>query len=63
MIHPLFIKITLYLNNNTNFISSTSGANALQVENEEIKESENELLNSMIDENMAVNNLPQNPTK
>ena len=42
----------------SNFISSTSGANALQVENEEIKNSENELLNSMVDENMAVNSLP-----
>jgi len=49
-------------NNNTNFISSTSGANALQVENEEIKNSENELLNSMIDENMAVNNISSNET-
>ena len=48
--------------NNTNFISSTSGANALQVENEEIKNSENELLNSMIDENMAVNNISSNET-
>ena len=45
-------------NNNANFISSTSGANALQVENEEIKNSENELLDSMVDENMAVNSLP-----
>ena len=49
-------------NNNTNFISSTSGANALQVENEEIKNSENELLNSMIVENMAVNNISSNET-
>ena len=48
--------------NNTNFISSTSGANALQVENEEIKNSENELLNSMIDENMVVNNISSNET-
>ena len=48
--------------NNTNFISSTSGANALQVENEEIKNSENELLNSMIDENMAVNKISSNET-
>ena len=48
--------------NNTNFISSTSGANALQVENEEIKNSENELLNSMIDENMAVNNISSKET-
>ena len=48
------------LNNNANFLSSTSGANALQVENENIKESENELLNSMVDENMAISNLPEN---
>ena len=48
------------LNNNTNFLSSTSGANALQVENENIKESENELLNSMVDENMAISNLSEN---
>ena len=44
-------------NNKNSFISSTSGANALQVENEEIKETENQLLNSMVDENMAVDNL------
>ena len=48
------------LNNNSNFFPSTSGANALQVENENIKESEDELLNSMIDENMAINSLPEN---
>ena len=40
--------------NHTNFISSTSGANALQVNNEDIKETENDLLTSMVDENMAV---------
>ncbi len=44
-------------NNKNSFITSTSGANALQVENEEIKETENQLLNSMVDENMAVDNL------
>ena len=43
--------------NTNSFISSTSGANALQVENEQIKETENELLNSMVNENMAVDNL------
>ena len=42
--------------NHTNFISSTSGANALQVNNEDIKETENDLLTSMVDENMALNN-------
>ena len=40
---------------NTNFVASTSGANALKVSNEEIKETENELLNSMVDENMILN--------
>ena len=43
--------------NSNSFITSTSGANALQVENEQIKETENQLLNSMVDENMAVDNL------
>ncbi len=42
---------------NNNFLSNTSGANALQIENEEIKSTENELLHSMIDENMAVSSL------
>ncbi len=51
------------INNNTNFISNTSGANALQVENEEIKSTENELLNSLVDENMAVNNLSSEEIK
>ena len=49
-------KNNAYSNTNS-FISSTSGANALQVENEQIKETENELLNSMVNENMAVDNL------
>ena len=49
-------KNTVYSNTNS-FISSTSGANALQVENEQIKQTENELLNSMVDENMVVDNL------
>ncbi len=47
----------LNINNNSNFIPSTSGANALQVNNEDIKETENELLNSMVDENMALSSL------
>ena len=51
------------INNNTNFISNTSGANALQVENEEIKSTENELLNSLVDENMAVNTLSSEEIK
>ena len=47
----------LNINNNSNFIPNTSGANALQVNNEDIKETENELLNSMVDENMALSSL------
>ena len=50
-------------NSSTNFLSSTSGANALQVENEEIKNTESELLNSMVDENMAVNTLSKDEIK
>ena len=41
----------------SNFISSTSGANALKVNSEDIKDTENELLNSMVDENMALDSL------
>ena len=57
-----YYDVSAFQKNNLNnssgsFIQSTSGANALQVENEEIKSTENELLNSMVDENMAVNNL------
>ena len=48
------------MSKDSKFFPSTSGANALQVENENIKESEDELLNSMIDENMAINSLPEN---
>ena len=52
------------IHSNTNsFISSTSGANALQVENEQFKETENELLNSMVDENMAIGNLTTESSK
>ena len=47
----------LNINNHSNFIPNTSGANALQVNNEDIKETENELLNSMVDENMALSSL------
>ena len=47
----------LNINNHSNFIPSTSRANALQVNNEDIKETENELLNSMVDENMALSSL------
>ena len=60
--NPGYYDVTAVQKNNihsdsNSFISSTSGANALQVENEQIKETENELLNSMVDENMAVDNL------
>ena len=48
-------KNTGFNNNHTNYISSTSGANALQVDNEDIKETEKDLLTSMVDENMALN--------
>ena len=37
-------KNSNYNNNHSNFIQSTSGANALQVNNEEIKETENDLI-------------------
>ena len=51
------------IHSNTNsFISSTSD-NALQVENEQFKETENELLNSMVDENMAIGNLTTESSK
>ena len=50
-------KNSNYNNNHSNFIQSTSGANALQVNNEEIKETENDLINSMVEENMVLNNL------
>jgi len=49
--------------NNNNFIPSTSGANALKVDNEDIKETENELLNSMVDENMALNSFSKEDYK
>ena len=49
--------------NNTNFASSTSGANALKVDNENIKETENELLNSMVDENMAISGFSNDQSK
>ena len=36
-------------------IASTSGANALKIDTDEYKNSETEMFNSMVDENMAVN--------
>ncbi len=56
-------KNDILKNNGANFLTSTSGANALQVEGEEIKNTESELLNSMVDENMAINNLALEETK
>ena len=50
-------------NNHSNFIPSTNGANALQINNEDIKETENEMLNSMLDENMVMNSLSAEESK
>ena len=36
-------------------ITSTSGANALKLDSDELKNTETEMFNSMVDENMAVN--------
>ena len=38
-------------------IANTSGANALKLDTDELKNSEAEMFNSMVDENMAVNSL------
>ena len=40
--------------NQSEILSNTRGANALKIDSENIKDSEAELLNSMIDENMAI---------
>tara|TARA_B100000989_G_scaffold65601_1_gene45609 strand:+ start:4263 stop:5723 length:1461 start_codon:yes stop_codon:yes gene_type:complete len=40
--------------NQNDIISSTSGANALKIDTEKVKDTEVELLNSMVDENMAL---------
>ena len=50
-------------NNHANFIPNTSGANALQINNEDIKETENEMLNSMLDENMVINSVSAQESK
>ena len=40
--------------NQSEILSNTRGANALKIDSENIKDSEAELLNSMVDENMAI---------
>ena len=40
--------------NQSEILSNTQGANALKIDSENIKDSEDELLNSMVDENMAI---------
>tara|TARA_B100000941_G_scaffold180280_1_gene129266 strand:+ start:631 stop:2094 length:1464 start_codon:yes stop_codon:yes gene_type:complete len=40
--------------NQSEILSNTRGANALKIDSENIKDSEDELLNSMVDENMAI---------
>jgi len=50
-------------NNHASIIPSTSGANALQINNEDIKETENEMLNSMLDENMVISSLSAEVSK
>ena len=44
-------------------IASTSGANALKLDREQLNNTETEMFNSMIDENMAVNNLSETEIK
>ena len=55
--HPVHIKKIIFTVKLNSFISSTSGANALKLRMMNLKNTENELLNSMVDENMALNNL------
>ena len=38
-------------------IANTSGANALKLDTDDLKNTETEMFNSMVDENMAVNSL------
>ena len=40
--------------NQSEILSNTSGANALKIDSENVNDSETELLNSMVDENMAI---------
>ena len=50
------ISSTSQLNTHqSDMMANTSGANALKIDTHEVKNSETEMLNSMIDENMAIN--------
>ena len=44
-------------------LASTSGANALKLETEDLKSTETEMFNSMVDENMALSSLSAEETK
>ena len=44
-------------------LASTSGANALKLETEDLKSTETEMFNSMVDENMALSSLSAGETK
>ena len=44
-------------------IASTSGANALKIDTDEYKNSETEMFNSMVDENMALNSMSVDESK
>ena len=44
-------------------IAGTSGANALKLDTDELKNTETEMFNSMVDENMALNSLSFEETK
>ena len=43
-------------------IASTSGANALKLDTDELKNTETEMFNSMVDENMALNSMSVDKT-
>ena len=44
-------------------IASTSGANALKLDTDELKNTETEMFNSMVDENMALNSMSVDESK
>ena len=44
-------------------VADTSGANALKLDTDELKNTENEMFNSMVDENMALNSLSLDQAK
>ena len=44
-------------------IPNTSGANALKLDSDELKNTETEMFNSMVDENMAVNDMTRPETE